>query len=87
MWKKWGAKLREIGVISTIDAMALELLVNSYQDYLTVRETNNRREIDKAHRILQTTLKEFGLTPASRRNVSAPHLDNKTADPAAKYFA
>lgn len=88
-WKALGKKLSDAGILSHLDVLALELLVDSQLAYdAAMRSADEKLQAD-CYRRLRQMLREFGLTPASRCNVKRVEQPEKEAkpDPAAQYFA
>jgi len=89
VWKAFGKKLSDAGILTNLDVLALELLVDSQMAYDKAVQKCDEEMEEKCYRRLRQMLREFGLTPASRCSVKRAEQPVKEAkpDPAAKYFA
>ena len=75
-WKKIVPQLDAMGILTKVDATAIEMLCETYADIQGLRELQPltpaiARQISDTDRRLKNWLNEFGLTPASRSRVTA----------------
>ena len=89
IWKSLGKRLADAGILTALDAFALEMLVDAYLAWSEATKNADLIRTEKAAQHLRLCLREFGLTPASRSSVkSAEPKEKKTQpDPASRYFA
>lgn len=89
IWKALGKRLADTGILTTLDAYALELLVDCVLAYQSALKNSDEKRTEAAYKNLRQMLREFGLTPASRCSVKRAEQPEKEVkpDPAAKYFA
>jgi len=89
VWKALGKRLADLGILTSLDAYALELLVDCVLAYQDALKNYDEKRVDLAYKNLRQMLREFGLTPASRCNVKRAEAPAEEAkpDPAVKYFA
>ena len=89
IWKALGKRLADLGILTTLDAYALELLVDSVLAYSAAVKNSDERRQESCYKQLRQMLREFGLTPASLCSVKVAEQPDKQAkpDPAARYFA
>ncbi len=94
-FKRMAEELDAVGVVSQLDARALELLVEAYTEYRHHCDTLEIEDVlIKAHpaaimkadawKRLRAMLAEFGMTPASRSKVSTKTPD--AVDPLAEFM-
>ena len=69
-WKRYGQYLCEQGMLTFIDLMALEVLVNQYEAYrIALQEGATHNQICRLVQSLNVALSAFAATPTGRGRV------------------
>jgi phage terminase small subunit len=77
LWNRFGPELEKLGVATDMDAVAMELLCDTYGEWRMAKERGDWCAAVSAWKRLKAILIEFGLTPSSRTKVSKVAGDEK----------